>query len=203
MRSLRLRRLVVAALLAGVLLPVLVGVGTWFAVERWQIDKRAAHVRAAEQLLDRGRNHFEDAAWRRSADAQFGSWGIGLFLGRAEPGKKSVAYTTGNLGAENLKKALARGKADYTTEELELPSREAVYVATLLIPTLNKTTRLLAALLAGIGVVLVLLSLLIGRWIVGPLRRLNDYVGSIAGGAAEGKPPESLVREVSEVGAAL
>ena len=206
MKSLTLRRLVVAALLAGVLLPVLVGVGSWFAVQRWQVDQRAAHVRAAEQLLHRNRNRFEDASWRRSADAQFGSWGIGLFLGRAALDQKSLAYTTGNLGAENLKKALARGKADYATKELKLPSRDAVYVATLLIPPLNKTTRLLAALLAGLGVlgvVLVLLTLLVGRWVVAPLRRLNDYVGSIAGGAGEGKPPESPVREVSEVGAAL
>ena len=206
MRSLTLRRLMVAALLAGVFLPLLVGIGTWFGVERWQIDQRAAHVRAAEQLLRGGQDHFEEAAWRRSADAKFGSWGIGLFLGRAEPYEKSLAYTTGNVGPEDLKKALASGKPGYTTEELKLPSGDTIYVATLLIPPLNKTTRLLAALLAGIGVlgvVLALLSLLVGRWIVGPLRRLNEYVESIAGGAGDRKPADSRVREVSEVGAAL
>jgi signal transduction histidine kinase len=194
------------ALLAGVVFPLLAGVGTWFAVERWQTDRRAAHVRAAEQLLRGGRGHYEEADWRRSADARFRSLGIGLFLGRADPYRKSLAYTSSNVSAEDLKRKLARAKTESTSEELKLPSGRAVYVATLLVPPLNKTTRLLAALLAGIGVlgvVLAVLSLLVGRWIVRPLRRLNEYVESIAGGAEARTPPESPVREVSEVGAAL
>src|SRR5262249_38478716 len=110
MRSLTIRRFVVAALLAGIVLPLLAGLGTWFAVERWQIDQRAANVRAAGQLLREGRGRFEEPGWRRSADARFGSWGIGLFLGRAEPNRKSLAYTTSNVRAQDLKEALASGK---------------------------------------------------------------------------------------------
>jgi signal transduction histidine kinase len=196
----------VAALLAGVVLPLLVGVGTWFAVERWQSDRRAAHVRTAERLLHGGRGRYDEAAWRRSVDERFRSLGIGLLLARADPYRKSLVYTAGNVDAQALKRKLARAKAEPTTEELKLPSGGAVYVATLLVPPLNRTTRLLAALLAGIGVlgvVLAVLSLLVGRWIVRPLRRLNEYVESIAGGAQARTPPESPVREVSEVGAAL
>jgi signal transduction histidine kinase len=135
------------------------------------------------------------------------AWGIGLYLGAAGRHEKALIYATSNISPVELKKQLSGApKANYTTEDLTLPSRDVVYNATLLIPPLNKTTRLLAALLAGIGVlgaVLVLLSLLVGRWLVRPLRRLNEYVESIAGGAADGKPPDSRVREVSEVGAAL
>jgi signal transduction histidine kinase len=206
MRSLTLRRFMVAALLAGVLLPLAVGLGTWFAVERWQSDQRAAHIREAEQLLRRGRGHFEEVDWQRSADARFRSLGIGLFLSRASPYRKSLAYTTGNVDPTDLKRELAGRKADYTAKELKLPARDGIYVATLLLPPLNTTTRLLAALLAGIGVlgaVLAAVSLLIGRWIVRPLRRLNEYLESIAGGAGDEQPPESRVREVSDVGVAV
>jgi signal transduction histidine kinase len=76
----------------------------------------------------------------------------------------------------------------------------------LLVPGLNNSSRWVAALLAGIGTVVVLLtafSLLSRRWVVRPLAALSEAVDAIAGGSPVPRSRPSPVREIDELEHAL
>jgi signal transduction histidine kinase len=196
-RSFTLRTLLVLALVAGVLFPVAVGVATWFGVRQWQGDRRSAHVAAATKLVKDGVGRFDSPAWRRTARARLDSLGIGAQVVVARPGTKGVVFTGGL--AEKLK-PLADSK---DALDVKLPRG---YVAALVVPGLNRSSRSTAALLAGIATALALLtafSLLVRRWVVRPLAAMGEAVDAIAGGASFPRGWPSRIREIDELAGAL
>jgi signal transduction histidine kinase len=198
-RSFTLRRLLAFALVAGVLLPVAIGAATWFGVRDWQKDRRSAHVAAARKLIEDGVGRFDSPAWRRSARARLDSLGIGARIAVARPGTKGVVFTGGFDASAKKLKSLDSPDA----LALKLPRS---YFAALAVPGLNGSSRWLAALLAGIGTVVALLtafSLLARRWVVRPLAALSEAVDAIAGGSAFPRGRPSLVREIGELEEAL
>jgi signal transduction histidine kinase len=198
--SFTLRRLLAFALVAGVLLPVAVGVATWFGVRDWQEDRRSAHVAAATKLIEDGVGRFDSPAWRRSARARLDSLGIGAQVAVAGNHRKGVVFTSGpGASSETLKSPSGSGK----TPALELPPG---YFGSLVVPGLNSGSRWVAALLAGIGTFVALLaafSLLARRWVVRPLVALSEAVDAIAGGSAFPRGRPSRVREIDELEGAL
>ena len=197
-RSFTLRRLLAVALVAGVLLPVAIGAATWFGVRRWQDDRRSAHVAAATKLIEDGVGRFESPAWRRTARARLDALGIGAQVGAARPGISKGVIFTGGL-AEKLESPASSGDA----LALKLPRG---YFASLVVPGLNGSSRSVAALLAGIGTFVALLtafSLLVRRWVVRPLAALSAAVDAIAGGSTFPRGRRSRVCEIDELEGAL
>jgi signal transduction histidine kinase len=199
-RSFPLRRLLAVALVAAILLPVAVGVATWYGVRVWQDDQRSAHVAAATKLIEDGVGRFDSPAWRRAARARLDSLGIGTQIAVARPGTKGVVFTAGSgASAEELKSPAGSRK----TPALELPRG---YFATLVVPGLNTSSRWLAALLAAIATFVVLLtalSLLARRWVVRPLTALSEAIDAIAGGSPFPHSRPSRVREIDQLEVAL
>jgi signal transduction histidine kinase len=194
-RNITLRRLLAFALVAVVLLPVTIGASTWFGVRHWQEDRRRAHVAAATKLIEDGVGRFHSSAWRRTARARLDSFEIGAQIVVARPGKKGVVFDA------SAKKLGSRASKDTVT--LKLPPG---YFAALAIPGLNGSSRWVAALLAGIGTLMVLLtafSLLARRWLVRPLVALSEAVEAIAGGSAFPRGRPSRVREIDALEQAL
>jgi signal transduction histidine kinase len=198
-RSFTLRRLLAVALVAGVLLPVAIGVVTWFGVRHWQQDRRTAHIAAARKLIEDGVGRFDSPAWRRTARGRLDSLGIGARVGVAGNQRKGVVFTAGSgASAENLKSPSSARERD-----LQLPQ---AYFATLFVPALNSSSRWVAALLAAIGTFVVLLmafSLLVRRWVVRPLAALSEAADAIAGGSAFPRGGPARVREIDELEEAL
>jgi signal transduction histidine kinase len=195
-RSFTLRRLLVFALVAAVLLPVAIGAATWFGVRHWQVGQRSAHVAAATRLLEDGVGRFDSPAWRRTARARLGSVGIGVQVVYARPGSKGVAFTLG-LAASGV--SLKSPGLSRDAPRLALPHG---YFATLLVPGLNGSSRWVAALLAAIAMFVALLtafSLLVRGWVVRPLAALSGAVDAIAGGSAFARRRPSRVREIDEL----
>jgi signal transduction histidine kinase len=199
-RSFTLRRLLALALVAGVVLPVAVGVATWYGVRHWQDDRRSAHVAAATKLIEGGARWFDSPAWRRTARARLDSLGIGAQVVVAGKHRKGIVFAAGSdASAGSVKSPTSSQK----TPALRLP---AGYFGELLVPGLNGSSRWLAALLAGIGTFVALLmafSLLARRWVVRPLAALSEAVDAIAGGSAFPRSRPSRVREIDELEGAL
>lgn len=199
-RSFTLRRLLAFALVAGVLLPVAIGAATWFGVRHWQEDRRSAHVAAATRLIEDGVRRFDSPAWRRAARGRLNSLGIGAQVVAAGEHRKGIVFAAGfDASARSLKSPSNSRK----TPALDLPPG---YFGELLVPGLNNSSRWVAALLAGIGTVVVLLtafSLLARRWVVRPLAALGEAVDAIAGGSAFALDRPSPVREIDELANAL
>jgi signal transduction histidine kinase len=198
-RSFTLRRLLVFALVAVVVLPPAIGAATWFGVRHWQEERLSAHVAAATKLLEGGVGRFDSPGWRRTARARLDSLGIGAQVVVARPGiTKGIAFTSGvDPSARKLK---SQGSS---REALKLPQG---YFAALAVPGLNGSSRWVAALVAGIGTVVALLavfSLLARRWVVRPLAALSEAVDAIAGGSAFPRGRPSRVREIDELERAL
>jgi signal transduction histidine kinase len=195
-RSLTLHRLLAFALVAAVVLPLAIGVATWFGVRRWQGDQRSAHLTAASKLIEDGVGRFDSPTWRRTARARLDSLGIGAQVLVARPGTKGVVFTAGSGASAATLKSTA-GSAD--KPRLELPQG---YFASLVVPGLNGSSRWVAALLAAIGTFVALLtalSLLARRWIVRPLAGLSGAVDAIGGGSAFSRGRPSRVREIDEL----
>jgi signal transduction histidine kinase len=194
-RSLTLRRLLAFALVAAVVLPLAIGVATWFGVRHWQEDRRSAHVVAARKLIEDGVGRFDSPSWRRSARGRLDSLGIGARVVVAGNHRKGVVFSAGfAASAETLK-----SPASSRELALELP---AGYFADLHVPGLNSSSRWVAALVAAIGTFVALLtafSLLARRWVVRPLAGLSDAVDAIAGGSAFARSRPSRVREIDEL----
>jgi signal transduction histidine kinase len=199
-RSFTLRRLLVLALVAGVVLPVAVGVATWYGVRHWQDDRRSAHVAAATKLIEGGARWFDSPAWRRTARARLDSLGIGAQVVVAGKHRKGIVFAAGlDPSAGSVKSPTSSQK----TPALKLPPG---YFGELLVPGLNGSSRWLAALLAGIATFVALLtafSLLARRWVVRPLAALSEAVDAIAGGSAFPRRRPSRVREIDELEGAL
>lgn len=199
-RSFTLRRLLAFALVAAVLLPVAIGAATWFGVRQWQDAQRTAHVSAATKLIDDGVGRFDSPAWRRTARRRLDSFGIGAQVVVARAHTKGVVFTAGSAASTDALKSPAGSKK---TPALKLPPG---YFGALVVPGLNSGSRWVAALLAGIGTVVALLtafSLLARRWVVRPLVALSDGVDAIAGGSAFPRHRPSRVREINELEEAL
>jgi signal transduction histidine kinase len=194
-RSLALRRLLAFALVTAVVLPLAIGAATWFGVRQWQKDQRSAHVAAARRLIEDGVGRFDSPAWRRTARARLDALGIGAQVIVARPGMKGVVFSAGpDASAATLKSPAASRKSGLT-----LPPG---YFAALGAPSLNGSSRWVAALLAAIGTFVALLtalSLLAGRWVVRPLAALSGAVDAIAGGSAFARRRPSRVREIDEL----
>ena len=194
-RSFTLRRLLAVALVAGIVLPVAIGVATWFGVRHWQNDRRSAHVAAATKLIEDGAGRFDSPAWRRTARGRLDSLGIGAQVVVARAHTKGVVFTAG-FGAS----------AERDTSSARKLALKSGYFAALLVPGLNSSSRWVAALLAGIGTFVALLtafSLLARGWVVRPLAALSDAVDAIAGGSAFPRSRPSRVREIDELDGAL
>jgi signal transduction histidine kinase len=192
-RSFNLRPLLALALAAGVLLPVAVGVVTWFGVRDWQADRRSAHVAAAKGLIENGVGRFDSPSWRRAARRRLDSLGIGAQVVVAHPGAKGVAFTGG----------LAEKPNSRDGPRVKLPQG---YFASLVVPGLNRSSRSVAALLAGIATAVALLmvfSLLVRRWVVRPLATMSEAVDAIAGGSPFPCNRPARVREIDELAEAL
>jgi signal transduction histidine kinase len=198
--SFTLRRLLAVALVAGILLPVAVGVATWYGVRVWQDDRRSAHVAAATKLIEGGVRRFDSPAWRRAARARLASLGIGAQVVVAGNHRKGVVFTAGFDSSAGSVKSPANSQK---TPALELPPG---YFGALLVPGLNGSSRWIAALLAALATVVALLtafSLLARRWVVRPLAALSEAVDAIAGGSAFAAGASPRVREVHELEEAL
>jgi signal transduction histidine kinase len=199
-RSFTLRRLLAVALVAAILLPVAVGVATWYGVRVWQDDRRSAHVAAATKLIEGGVRWFDSPAWRRTARARLDSLGIGAQVVVAGKHRKGIVFADGfDPSAGSVKSPTSSQK----TPALRLPPG---YFGELRVPGLNGSSRWIAALLAAIGTVVALLtafSLLARRWVVRPLAALSEAVDAIAGGAAFAGSASPRVREVHELEEAL
>jgi signal transduction histidine kinase len=199
-RSFALRRLLAVALVAAILLPVAIGVATWYGVRVWQEDRRSAHVAAATKLVEGGVRWFDSPAWRRAARARLDSLGIGAQVVVAGKHRKGIVFAAGfDPSAGSLKSPTSSQK----TPALDLPPG---YFGELVVPGLNSSSRWVAALLAGIGTVVVLLtafSLLARRWVVRPLAALSEAVDAIAGGSPFPRGRPSPVREIDELEHAL
>jgi signal transduction histidine kinase len=199
-RSFTLRRLLALALVAGVLLPVAIGVATWLGVRSWQEARRSAHVAAATKLIEDGAGRFDSPAWQRAARDRLHSLGIGAQVVFAGAHTKGVVFATGlDPSAESLKSPESSQK----TPALKLPPG---YFADFVVPGLNSSSRWVAALLAGIGTFVALLtafSLLARGWVVRPLAALSEAVDAIAGGSAFPRGRTSRVREIDELEHAL
>jgi signal transduction histidine kinase len=199
-RSFALRRLLAVALVAAILLPVAVGVATWYGVRVWQDDRRSAHVAAATKLIEGGVRWFSSPAWRRTARARLDSLGIGAQVVVAGKHRKGIVFATGfDPSAGSVKSPTSSQK----TPALRLPPG---YFGELLVPALNSSSRWIAALLAAIGTVVALLtafSLLARRWVVRPLAALSEAVDAIAGGSVFAGSASPRVREVHELEEAL
>jgi signal transduction histidine kinase len=199
-RSFPLRRLLAVALVAAILLPVAIGAVTWYGVRAWQEDRRSAHVAAATQLIDDGVRRFDSPAWSRTARARLDSLGIGAQVVAAGEHRKGIVFAAGfDASARSLKAPTSSQK----TPALDLPPG---YFGELVVPGLNNSSRWVAALLAGIGTVVVLLSafsLLARRWVVRPLAALSEAVDAIAGGSPFPRRTPSPVREIDELEHAL
>jgi signal transduction histidine kinase len=188
------------ALVAGILLPVVVGVTTWFGVRQWQEDQRSAHVAAATKLIEDGAGRFDSPAWQRAARARLDSLGIGAQVVVAGDHRKGVVFAT---GFEPSDQSLKTPAGSQKTPTLELPPG---YFGALSVPGLNRSSRWVAALLAGIGALVALLvafSLLARRWVVRPLAALTEAAGAIAGGSSVPPSRPSRVREIGELEEAL
>ena len=196
-RGFTLPRLLAVALVAGLLVPVAIGAATWFGVRLWQQDQRGAHVAAAKKLIEGGVGRFDSPSWRRTARSRLDSLGTGAQVAVARPGVKGVVFTTlFDASSESRKSA-------FRSRDLTLPHG---YFAALVVPGLNSSSRWVAALLAGIGTILALLtafSLLARQWVVRPLAALSEAVGGIAGGSAFARNGPSRVREIDELEEAL
>jgi signal transduction histidine kinase len=73
-------------------------------------------------------------------------------------------------------------------------------------PSLDQTPRLLVALASGLAALLAGTAILLAaasRWLLVPLRRLNEQVEAIAGGDPIESPARSPIREVEHVAAAV
>jgi signal transduction histidine kinase len=199
-RSFTLRRLLAVALVAAILLPVAIGVATWYGVRVWQDDRRSAHVAAATKLIEGGVRWFDSPAWRRAARGRLDSLGIGAQVVVAGKHRKGIVFAAGfDASADSVKSPTSSQK----TPALELPPG---YFGELLVPGLNNSSRWVAALLAGIGTVVVLLtafSLLARRWVVRPLAALSEAVDAIAGSSPFPRSRPSPVREIDELEHAL
>jgi signal transduction histidine kinase len=199
-RSFPLRRLLAVALVAAILLPVTIGVATWYGVRVWQDDRRSAHVAAATNLIEGGVRWFDSPAWRRTARARLDSLGVGAQVVVAGKHRKGIVFAVGfDASAGSVKSPTNSQK----TPALKLP---AGYFGELLVPGLNNSSRWVAALLAGIGTVVLLLtafSLLARRWVVRPLAALSEAVDAIAGGSPFPRSRPSPVREIDELEHAL
>ncbi len=199
-RSFTLRRLLAVALVAAILLPVAVGVATWYGVRVWQDDRRSAHVAAATKLIEGGVRWFDSPAWRRTARARLDSLGIGAQVVVAGKHRKGIVFAAGFDPSAGSVKSPANSQK---TPALRLPPG---YFGELLVPGLNGSSRWIAALLAAIGTVVALLtafSLLARRWVVRPLAALSEAVDAIAGGSAFAGSASPRVREVHELEEAL
>jgi signal transduction histidine kinase len=199
-RSFTLRGLLALALVAGIVLPVVIGTATWFGVRQWQKNRQSAHIAAATKLIEGGVRWFDSPVWRRTARARLDSLGIDAQVAVAGNHRKGVIFTTG-LGAmaDNLKSPA--GSED--TQALELPPG---YFGSLLVPGLNSSSRWVAGLLAGIATVVLLLtafSLVAQRWVVRPLAALGEAVDAIAGGSAFPRSGPFRVREIDQLEQAL
>ena len=194
-RSFTLRRLLAFALVAAVVLPLAIGAATWFGVRQWQKDQRSAHVADARKLIRDGVGRFDSPAWRRTARGRLDSLGIGAQVVVANAHTKGVVFTAGFDASAKRHMSSARKLA-----------LESGYGAALLVPRLNSSSRWVAALLAGIGTFVALLtafSLLARRGVVRPLAALSEAVDAIAGGSAFPRSRSSRVREVDELEEAL
>jgi signal transduction histidine kinase len=164
-------------------------------VRHWQNDQRSVHVAAATKLIEDGAGRFDSPAWRRTARGRLDSLGIGAQVVVAHAGTKGVVFTARFDAAAERHASSGR--------KLALKSG---YFAALLVPGLNSSSRWVAALLAGIGTFVALLtafSLLARRWIVRPLAALSDAVDAIAGGSAFPRSRPSRVREIDQLEGAL
>ena len=199
-RRFALRRLLASALVAAILLPVAIGVATWYGVRVWQEDRRSAHVATATKLIEGGVRWFDSPAWRRAARARLDSLGIGAQVAVAGKHRKGIVFAAGfDPSAGSVKSPTSSQK----TPALKLPPG---YFGELLVPGLNGSSRWVAALLAAIGTVVALLtafSLLARRWIVRPLAALSEAVDAIAGGSAFARSTSPRVREIHELEQAL
>jgi signal transduction histidine kinase len=199
-RSFPLRRLLAVALVAAILLPVTIGVATWYGVRVWQDDRRSAHVAAATKLIEGGVRWFDSPAWRRAARARLDSLGVGAQVVVAGRHRKGIVFAAGFDASTGSVKSPTNSQK---TPALRLPPG---YFGELLVPGLNNSSRWVAALLAGIGTVVVLLtvfSLLARRWVVRPLAALSEAVDAIAGGSPFPRSRPSPVREIDELEHAL
>jgi signal transduction histidine kinase len=179
---------------------VAIGAATWFGVRHWQKDRRSAHVAAATKPIESGVGRFDSPAWRRKSRGRLDSLGVGAEVVVARPGTKRVVFTAGSDASAGKLESSARSR---DTLALKLPSG---YFATLVVPGLNSSSRWVAALLAGIGTVVALLtafSLLTRRLVVLPLAALSEAVEAIAGGSTFPRSRPSRVREIDELEEAL
>jgi signal transduction histidine kinase len=184
------------ALVVAVVLPLAIGVATWFGVRQWQDDRRSGHVAAATELIEAGVGRFDSPAWRRTARGRLDSLGIGAQVVVARPGTKGVVFTAGS-GASAATLKFPAGSAD--KPPLELPRG---YFAALVAPGSNRSSRLVAALLAAIATFVALLtafSVLARRWVVLPLAALSGAVDAVARGTAFARRRPSPVREIDEL----
>jgi signal transduction histidine kinase len=220
MRTRSLHAWLALALAAVVVVPALIGAGTWFAVSAWQSSRESHRLAQATDVL-RGASLVDETSRERisnrlaqlGVEAQLGPTALdakvaadsgikpdsdaAAIAAKQAMGDKPVLMTPG-LREGNAKPRLSH----YRVSEVAL----ANVAGQLWVPRESAGTRWALALAAGLVAlagVLVGVLVLLRRWVLRPLAGLAADADRIAGGELDVDPLPTRAREVAQVGEAL
>jgi signal transduction histidine kinase len=223
MRTRSLHAWLALALATVVIVPALIGTGTWLAVRQWQSGREDHRLAQAKDAL-RGASLFDEPTRVRIAN-RLAQIGIEAQLGATPADAKAAADPTAtevkpgpDADAAAVKRALAQQPILQTPGVLSADFKQRLrgyrqvsvalpdIAGQLWVPRESAGTRWafalgagLIALAAALAVVLVLLR----RWVLRPLAGLAADAERIAGGELDVDPLPTRAREVAQVGEAL
>lgn len=219
----RIRTFLLGTVLIVLLAPTLAGGAAWFVERDHQRAGIQHRLNAATAYVTSNRTELREAATIK---------GFGRLLDRLDLLAQLVVVSTSPPGKEPvyLSPALDRGQAGRSVKAAAVAAADisaswssarriipiegsksasrapAIVVADLYYRPASRTARALAALLAGLVVLLAGLAVavwLAGRWMVAPLARLSGQVDMVAGGELAIAVPQSRIGEIANIAQAV
>jgi signal transduction histidine kinase len=165
---------------------------------------RAQRLAEVARYVKHGAQQAGNARWQRALSRRLAALDLNAELTIVAPGSKRAIYVSRTLGPTTARTPGPSAVPPSAT--FQFPLSGSALMLDLYAPTLDRAQRLLVALAAGLGALLICGALLMwaaSRWLVVPLRRLNTQVDAIAGGDPVETPAASPIREVENVAQAI
>jgi signal transduction histidine kinase len=230
----RIRTFILGTVLVLLLLPAFAGASAFVLERRQQQAAVQRRLDAAATYLTANRTEMQKPSRVRAFAALLDR--LGLFaelnlVGKVPPGKKELYISPALIPAvsggqvRQLKTSQARASRSGTTvptaagktpatgdrrveRVIPVVTRDTAgaLIADLYSAPPSRSDQALAALLAGVGVLLAGLAVafwLAGRWMVTPLTRLSAQVDKVAGGDLEIATPRSRIGEIANIAQAV
>jgi signal transduction histidine kinase len=212
------RAAVASALLALVIVSAAAATGGYLIEAGHERSDRAGRLATAVSFAERGAGPATTKGWQQGLATELAKLGLTGRLTLVTHGLKRVLYVSPGLatresgsqprsaGNSGQPTAGISGGAGTPTDSVALPVSGGTLFLDLYAPPVSRSDALLVAFTSG-SAALILGSFLMlwaaSRWLVSPLRRLNNQVDAVAGGDRLDDEVASPVREVDNVARAV